>query len=108
MKSVVLIVYNLRSIGFINLTRMFTKPLSFLPAPFLTRGALVGIIWKDDQVFFTGGKDSQLIQHSYKDAVRIVPNLAALDMNPGNCVTLAVSDKLCSSQGKFGGNLKYV
>ena len=65
----------------------------------------VGIIWKDSHEFLSGGKDSRLVLHSFRDAVRICEkvNPIAISSNRGDQLVLAVNEKLQSSSTTLAG-----
>lgn len=67
--------------------------------------SLSGIIWKDSHEFISGGKDSKLVMHSFRDAVRICEkvNPIAISTNRGDQLALAVNEKLQVSSSQHTG-----
>ena len=65
---------------------------------FVTEGVGIfpGIIWKDHHEFISGGKDSKLVMHHFKDAVRLCEkvNPISLSVNVNDQLALAINEKL--------------
>ena len=59
-------------------------------------GIFPGIIWKDHHEFISGGKDSKLVMHHFKDAVRLCEkvNPISLSVNVNDQLALAINEKL--------------
>lgn len=55
-----------------------------------------GIIWKDHHEFISGGKDSKLVMHSFKDAVRLCErvNSIAISFSSSDEVGFAINENL--------------
>lgn len=68
---------------------------------------LTGIIWKDHREFISGGKDSKLVMHAFKDAARLCDkaNPISLSFNIEDQFALAINERLQISSGNWSGRL---